>query len=471
MNWRTAHRVLRALKPRGRRWLHLGVAAAVLMTAISGGQPAYAGTTGVTNPGCSLLNTDAFNPGCMPPNLLTLSGIYTATPDEADSLQDFETQAVANTIQDHGLAATDTNAVLSWGRNDAEAELFALIEQAIETPSTARTTDQQNVVDWVQGLEPNQAELAAQDAGLEYVKWAGLDQGTYMSDIANGASQSDLQSFLSGTPEPYTDGGSANNPSASVDGGYCVYQSPAPYQSEYTGNVYTPIDKNTAPGTCFGSGGGIGGLLGGSPTPPTNDQFTKWGEADADASLQSSTQTVQAGAEIAAGLDFGAAFVGAGVSSAALSSGLASALIGSYLQNAIFPYAARALYAGASAIAEAAADAAAEAAAAAEIASATGSVVSIVIFAITTIIIASINYANATALPGKLATAIVNARTTSTDPATLLSSTNGASDLFSLFVGATLPTPTDQTCDNSAGIPAGVTIVGLTSLRGPSPPA
>ena len=460
MNWRIAHRVLRAGKPRGRRWLHLGVAAAVLTTAISGGQPAYAGTTGVTNPGCSLLNTDAFNPGCMPPNLLTLSGIYTATPDEADSLQDFETQAVANTIQDHGLAATDANAVLSWGRNDAEAELFALIEQAIETPSTSRTTDQQNVVDWVQGLEPNQAELAAQDAGLEYVKWAGLDQGTYMSDIANGASQSDLQSFLSGTPEPYTDGGSANNPSASVDGGYCVYQSPAPYQSEYTGNVYTPIDKNTAPGTCFGSGGGIGGLLGGGPTPPSYDEFTKWGEADADASLQSSSQTVQAGAEIAAGLDFGAAFVGAGVSSAVLSSGLASALIGSYLQNAIFPYAARALYAGASAIAEAAADAAAEAAAAAEIASAAGSVVSIVIFAITTIIIASINFANATALPGKLARLIVDARTTSTDPATLLSSTNGASDLFSLFVGATLPTPMDQTCDNSAGIPAGVTIVG-----------
>ena len=315
------------------------------------------------------------------------------------------------------------------------------------------------MVDWVQGLEPNQAELAAQDAGLEYVKWAGLDQGTYMSDIANDASQSDLQSFLSGTPEPYTNGGSDNNPSAST-GGYCVYQSPAPYQSDYTGNIFTSIDKNTAPSTCFGSGGGIGGLLGGGPEPPSYDEFTKWGEADADYSLQSSSQAVQAGAEIAAGLDFGAAFVGAGVSSAALSSGLASALVGSYLQKAIFPYAARAGYAGASEIAEAAADAAAEAAAAAEIASAAGSVVSIVIFAITTIVIASINFANATALPGKLAKLIVDARTTSTDPATLLSDTNGASDLFSLFVGATLPTPTDQTCDNSAGIPPGVTIIG-----------
>ena len=64
---------------------------------------------------------------------------------------------------------------------------------------------------------------------------------------------------------------------------------------------------------------------------------------------------------------------------------------------------------------------------------------------------------------------IVDARTTSTDPATLLSGTNGASDLFSLFVGATLPTPTDQTCDNSAGIPPGVTVTGLTFAPGSFP--
>ena len=470
MNWRIAHRVLRARKPRGRLLLHLGVAAAVLTTAISGAQPAYAGTTGLTNPGCSpLLNTDGFSPGCLPPDLLTLSGLYAATSSEADSLQDLETQAVANTIADHGLASTDGDAVLSWGRSDAEAELFALIEQAISTPATSRTTDQQNAADWVQGVEQAGTGLASQDAGLEYVKWAGLDQSTYMSDIANNATESDLQSFLSGAPEPYTDGGSANNPSASVDGGYCVYQSPAPYQSDYTGNVYTSIDKSTAPASCFGSGGGIGGLLGGSPAPPTIDQFTKWGEADADASLQSSTQAVQAGAEIAAGLDFGAAFVGAGVSSATLSSGLASALVGSYVPTAIFPYAAEAGYAGASEIAEAAADAAAEAAAAAEIASAAGSVVSVVIFAITAIVISSINYAAATALPGKLATAIVDARTTTSDPATLLSGTNGASDLFSLFVGATLPTPTDQTCDNSVGIPPGVTVTGFTFAPGSFP--
>ena len=120
-------------------------------------------------------------------------------------------------------------------------------------------------------------------------------------------------------------------------------------------------------------------------------------------------------------------------------------------------------------IAQAAADATAEAVAAGEIASAVGSIVSIVIFAITTAVIQGINVGNAVELPGKLAKLIVDARTTSTDPATLLSSTNGASDLFSLFVGATLPTPLDQTCDNSAGIPAGVTIVGGSALPGSFP--
>ncbi len=194
--------------------------------------------------------------------------------------------------------------MLSWGRYDAEAELFALIVQAIDTPAASQTPDQQNAVAWVQAVEEREAEQAAQDAGLEYVKWAGLDQSTYSSLIAGDADESDLQSFLSAPPEPFGPGGQTAT---------ATTRPPSPYQSDYT-----------APTTCGGSGG-IGGLLGGPPTP-SYDQFTSWGEADADYSLQSSTRAVQAGAEIAAGLDFGAAAVGAGVAGAALSSGLASAV-------------------------------------------------------------------------------------------------------------------------------------------------
>ena len=333
-----------------------------------------------------------------------------------------------------------------------------MIVQAIDTPASSRSTDQQNAVAWVQAVEQREAEQAAQDAGLEYVKWAGLDQSSYQSLIGANASESDLQSFLSGTPEPYNDGGSSTNYSAST-GGYCIYQAPAPYQSDYTGNIFTPIGQSTAPPTCFGSGG-IGGLFGGTPTP-SYDQFTKWGEADADYSLQSSSQTVQAGALIAAGLDFGAAAVGAAVGGAALSSGLASALLGSALQEAIYPYTFRLGYDLVLALGQEVADAFLEATAAAEVASAVGAIAGAAIFAITTAVMEGINVANAAALPGKLATLIVNAATDAPDPASLLNDPNGTSSLFSLFVGATLPMPTPQTCDNSSPqLPPGVTVIG-----------
>ena len=45
---------------------------------------------------------------------------------------------------------------------------------------------------------------------------------------------------------------------------------------------------------------------------------------------------------------------------------------------------------------------------------------------------------------------MVNARTTVTDPATLIGTTDGAVTLYNLFVGATMPRPrNDLACDNS----------------------
>ena len=440
MNWPLAHRVVRVGKTRRRLLLHLVVVGAVLMAVISGGQPAHADTTGATNPGCSEINTASFSPGCLPPLLLNLSGLYAATPTQTTGLLNLETDAVNNTIEDHGLASTDENAVLSWGRDDVEAELFALIVQAIDTSATSRDADQQDAVDWVQTVEDREAETAAQNAGLEYVKWAGLDQSTYSSLIDANADQSDLQSFLSAPPEPFGNGGSS---------GYCLYQPPSPDQSEYT-----------APTTCSANGG-IGGLLGGPPTP-SYDQFTEWGQVDADYSLQSSTQAVQAGADIAAGLDFGAAAVGAGVAGAVLSSGLASALVGSALQEAILPYAPLVADAEGELVGEA------PAVAASEIASAAGSIAGVLIFAITTAVTEGIDVANAAALPGQLASLIASGGTNAPDPATLMGEANGAATIFSLFVGATLPMPLDQTCDNSSPIPPGVIVVS-GSITEPSP--
>jgi hypothetical protein len=204
-----------------------------------------------------------------PPSLLNLNQtLYAATSAQATSLRNLELQAVANTIQDHGLAPGDTNAVQSWGRYNAEAELFALIEQSITTSAASRTTDQQNAVDWVSTVEQRQAEQAAQNAGLEYVRWAGLDQLGYQELLSANATESDLQTFLCGgncnawqtTVEPYNN----TNPSLAT-GGYCVYHPPAPYQSEY--------DDSTNQ-TCFGP---CTSVLGCSPPTLSYDQVVKWG--------------------------------------------------------------------------------------------------------------------------------------------------------------------------------------------------
>ena len=119
-----------------------------------------------------------FQPGMLASRSPQLVGALRGQPrHQASSLHGPRVlTATTNTIEDHGLARTDGNAVLTWARPDAEAELFALIVQAIDTPAASQTPDQQNAVAWVQAVEQRQAEVAAQDAGLEYVKWAGLDQ-------------------------------------------------------------------------------------------------------------------------------------------------------------------------------------------------------------------------------------------------------------------------------------------------------
>src|SRR5262249_28783781 len=109
------------------------------------------------------------------PALLNLGGFYAATPSQAASLQILVTQAISNTIADPRLLATDPDTVKSWAREDADAELYGLLVQAIQTPAASRTVDQQNAYDWIAAVEQRQAVIAAQDAGAEYLDWAGSE--------------------------------------------------------------------------------------------------------------------------------------------------------------------------------------------------------------------------------------------------------------------------------------------------------
>jgi hypothetical protein len=435
MNLHSAHRLLTLSTKRRRVLVHLVAVVLALTVLIPRASTARADTTI-----CTLSATGPTCPTYPPPDLLNLhqGGFYAATAAQQASLQKLEDQAVQTTISDHNLSADDADAVRSWGRADAEAELYGLVVKAINTSASSRTADQQNAAEWVAAVEQRRAVLAAVDAGLEYVRWAGLDQGHYQSLLNSNAGESDLESFLSGTPENYNLVGTNGVPldpsqAAQSTGGWCVYRSPAPYSTDYTGyKDVTCQDTGFHCNTC-------------TPPTPKYDDLTKWGEADATYALLNSSQFSESGQVIASALGFGLA---AGAGSVALatvpaiavaSDGVAGAAAAGELSagalGALFPFS------GAIAVGAAAA------------------VVLLVIAAIVISVLDAINVFSAQKLPGQLASLISSAETTPQDPVTLESSTDGATSILSDFIAATLPLPVNQTCDNS-GLPPGLTGTG-----------
>ncbi len=463
MNWPTAHRVLRVGRTRCRLLLPLVVVGAMLMALTTPAQPAHADTTGTTNPGCMEVLGASFSPGCLPPDLLTLSGIYAASSAQASSLQAIQNQAVNNVIAAHSLSPNDGDAVLSWGRSDAEADLFTLLMQAVTTSAASRSTDQQNAVDWLTAVAQRQTVAAAQDAGLEYVKWAGLNEGAYQSLLNTNPSENTIQAFLS-TPGYPTSLSPFTNQS---DSGYCVYQSPAPYASDYADPTSDP--------TCNGQTPPLGYV----PPTPSYAQFTKWGEADANYTLLATGGYLTAAAADGIGGAFGYV-AGALVSGLAVGSqGATNLAREAWLNNVdsaeITPtpsspsgYVANLSNTDAEAELSDVADAA-DAADAFDVAGAGLGLFTFltVLAAIEAAVIEGINVFTAAALPGQLATLISSAEATPPDVASLESTSSGQATLYELLVGATLPTPTDQTCDNSSPIPPGVTVTsGPVPLTG-----
>ncbi len=374
---------------------------------------------------------------CSPPKLLNLNqSLYAATPAQVTSLRKLEDQAIAAVIEDHGLSAGHTAAVQSWGRDEALAKLFMLLVNAISDES--RDADQQNAVDWltriVGGQPQSRAALAAQAAGREYVKWAGLNSGAYDSLVNNSSTtESELTAFLDDNPQPW------NPPNYSA--GYCAYRSPAPYGSEYTG--YN--DR-----TCFAA---CSNVLGCNPPTPSYDQFVKWGESAASYQLLTSADYLKTSHKT--GL---AAAVGLAVAATTGTAGLVT--------GATFAAWVASIVAQLPTLAAAATGVLVVAAAA---------VATIVIVAIVIAVVQGITVINAGQLPGQLAELIIGARTTPPDLKSLTATSDGVASLYSLVVGATLPAPRNDRCDNS-GQPRGVTygpgwyvVSGARPCLNPSP--
>ena len=346
-----------------------------------------------------------------PPGLLNPGALAAAGPAVAQSMRNLSDQAIQNTLDDHQLPASDRDAALSWARDDAEAELWGLIVEAITTSESQRTTDQQHAAEWMMQLASAQANDAAKQAGEEYATWAGLNVFDYRA-MADTATKAQLTDFLDDDVRSFS-------PLFTPRGGYCRYKPPAPYSTEYDGSETQ---------TCFTP---CPDVLGCAVPTPTYDQFVKWGQAAATYANVTNPQFALQATAIASGVAFGATVAAAGLAAFAGVAGTITATItGTAFASAIWPFA----------------DALVTAAAGAAVIA----VVTIVILAIIIAVMEGIRVTENAALPGKVAELVVNARTTVTDPATLIGTTDGSVTLYNLFVGATMPRPrNDLACDNS----------------------
>jgi hypothetical protein len=187
-------------------------------------------------------------PSYPPLPLLNLDALG-VTDAQKTSLQNLSDDAVEMVIKGHGLSDGDKNAVLSWGRSDAQAALYWKLLGAIDAPSP--TADEKNAAAWLQTMVGTDISVvSAQDAAREYVKWAGLDQSGFEALLKTNPTQAQLKAFLGGdSPEPLN----YNTNISAATGGYCAYRSCI---------------------TCL-------------PPAPSYDQFVKCGDVDASATWSS----------------------------------------------------------------------------------------------------------------------------------------------------------------------------------------
>jgi uncharacterized protein YjbI with pentapeptide repeats len=425
------------VKRRRRLLFNLFVIVATVLTLFPKARPAYAqATPGPINP-CDIIPIP-FGVICTnypPPELLYLKqrGLYTATVDQTTSLRNLENQAVATVLALHSLPPEDADAARTWGRDDVLAQLYSSLVSAIDTPAASRTTDQQNAIDWITAVAKRQNVAAAQNAAREYVKWAGLNRSNFDALIGRNPTKAEIQAYLSGTVVNY------DLPPPDATEGWCAYRSPAPYGDEYQG-YNNPL--------CIGPF--IGLVL---PPTPTYEQFVKWGEAKASYLLLSNPAYLSRGQTL--GISMGVLLP------------VAAAIAGYASYTVALVEATRA--------AKLATDTLQAARAVSVLSGASTFLVlsgltlaTTILIAVATAIIVGINVTDAANLPGKLATLIDTTNATTPDPATFINSSAASTSLFSLFVAATTPAPSLNSCDNSIFLAPGMyelTIVGTDTTQ------
>ena len=398
-------------------WVKIAVAASVVISGVLVAAPA----------------APALADAPPPPPVINMSNV----PSQySGAVQAFETNAVGEVLTDHSLPSSDANSVLAWGRDDVRAQEWVDLDKIISEPAASRSSNDQAVYNWFQGVDQQQEAVADQDAVNEYLKWSGDPNGS----ITDG-------------DKPLSFGPNGT--------GYCNYEPPGgetgPFAGTYTDNqdqdCYTPCTDFVT--DC-------------APAYPSVDQFQQWGLYDADEAQTNTPDYYSAmvGTSVSMGVGLTAA-----LGSLALPFGTAidaSALSGTAIQEAVFPFAARVGVWVAQAArlgttsAELASDVAPEVAAGAEVAGAIAFVAGIAVFFIISTVLASITLAQNAAEPGQLA-ALLNPA--APDLASQASTSDGYGSLYSMFIAQTLPEADlsctsgqnlvqDTLCANAPAIPA-----------------
>jgi hypothetical protein len=355
-----------------------------------------------------------------PPDLLNPRIVAQGTPAQVEALERLQKQAVDLTLAHYQLPESDRDAVLSWGRAEAQSMLWGLLVQAVNTPAAERTADQRAARDWLAAAAQRHVRMAARAAGEQYARWAGFDLQEYRQRAEGSVTE--LAYFLSGTPVLYNAGTVAES-----TGGTCAYTPPTPFEAESRSHVWPACASACTSALCDGY---------------TFEQFLRYGAAalrgtvaddEFEAGLSSRGGAVNAVAgQVAARRDgaggLSPAVLLAGNEGAALHFAQTSktipggALVGHVPQLvSLAPWSSQAFV---------------ETRKRASVATA-----NLVAALLPKTLVLS-------PTPSKLAHLVVLARTSNPAPEAMLMFEDSQTVLFGLFVSATLPGPRTTTCDN-----------------------
>ena len=428
---------------------------------------------------------------CPPPPLLNKqlltdpTSFFYATPQQQAELSVLEDQAVANVIAGHGLATTEAAAVRSWGRDEALAEMWALVVQAIRTDPGQRTETQKAAVAWMGQIMNRKAREVGLNAGWEFLKWAGRVSATDIRPEPE-AIVADLQRFADRTllPRNFMNGNADNS-----DSGYCDYVPPTGMEDQYDGNV-SKAGNNAGiwcypPYVCTDP-------LGCNDRQPSFESFLAFGEARVFGDPSKDLNYALTAKNVSRSLMFAGSAAGAGLVGLGMAAVLGPLAASSALSAALFPFMAVAVETGAliggtavaavdviaagqalvaqqlvsgtitaqvaaqsatnaaaataaiqaSAGAQAAvADAAAAAASPAWVSASVGGAIVVVVIAIAILVTRTIEVVQDALVPGRLRDVVTNAMAGTPDLQSMITSSSDVRGLFGLFVRAAGPPP------------------------------